>query len=128
LLDRLDLIQKQQGIGNPKDWPKAAIPEGDWQHALAWNVTAKRADISKAHIHTKLGTTLMLNPGKTGPQVKTQSPLSTGAAAIPLSKWGRSRFLPRFGGHSTRKTPDPFPNSADKCRRANGTASQDVGE
>jgi hypothetical protein len=37
-------------------------------------------------------------------------------------------FLLRFGGHSTSKTPDPFPNSAVKCRRANGTASQDAGE
>ena len=36
--------------------------------------------------------------------------------------------LSRFGGHSTSKTPDPIPNSAVKCRRANGTASQDVGE
>ncbi len=32
-------------------------------------------------------------------------------------------LLIRFGGHSTSKTPDPIPNSAVKCRRANGTAS-----
>ena len=36
--------------------------------------------------------------------------------------------LSRSGGHSTRETPDPIPNSAVKPRRANGTASQDVGE
>ena len=39
----------------------------------------------------------------------------------------RAAFL-WFGGHSTGKTPDPIPNSAVKCRHANGTASQDVGE
>jgi hypothetical protein len=39
-----------------------------------------------------------------------------------------SLSLLRSGGHSRRKTPDPFPNSADKCANANGTASQDVGE
>ena len=39
-----------------------------------------------------------------------------------------SRSLVWFGGYSTSKTPDPIPNSAVKCRRANGTASQDVGE
>jgi len=36
--------------------------------------------------------------------------------------------FPRFGGHSASKTPGPIPNPAVKCRRANGTASQDVGE
>jgi hypothetical protein len=47
--------------------------------------------------------------------------------------WGkgpqpRPRSLLWSGGHSRRKTPDPIPNSADKCANANGTASQDVGE
>ena len=41
---------------------------------------------------------------------------------------GRARSLLRSGGHSRHKTPDPIPNSADKCAYANGTASQDVGE
>ena len=36
--------------------------------------------------------------------------------------------LNRSGGHSARETPDPIPNSAVKPRRADGTASQDVGE
>ena len=34
----------------------------------------------------------------------------------------------RFGGHSTSETPGPIPNPAVKRCRANGTASQDVGE
>jgi hypothetical protein len=33
-----------------------------------------------------------------------------------------------FGGNSASETPDPIPNSAVKRRRADGTASQDVGE
>jgi hypothetical protein len=37
-------------------------------------------------------------------------------------------LLSWFGGHSTSKTPGSIPNPAVKCRRANGTASQDVGE
>ncbi len=36
--------------------------------------------------------------------------------------------FPRFGGHSVSKTPGSIPNPAVKCHRANGTASQDVGE
>jgi hypothetical protein len=32
-------------------------------------------------------------------------------------------LLSWFGGHSASKTPDPIPNSAVKCRCANGTAS-----
>ena len=34
----------------------------------------------------------------------------------------------RPGGHSEGPAPDPIPNSAVKTLRANGTASQDVGE
>ena len=39
----------------------------------------------------------------------------------------RGDFI-RFGGHSVSKTPGPFPNPAVKCHRANGTATQVVGE
>ena len=40
----------------------------------------------------------------------------------------RPRAFCRFGGMSASETPDPIPNSAVKRRRADGTASQDVGE
>ena len=39
-----------------------------------------------------------------------------------------ARAFCRFGGTSASETPDPIPNSAVKRRRADGTASQDVGE
>ena len=38
------------------------------------------------------------------------------------------RAVGRPGGHSEGPAPDPIPNSAVKTLRANGTASQDVGE
>src|SRR5690625_250897 len=51
----------------------------------------------------------------------------------PVRRSGRTlktprRGLPRSGGHSARETPGPIPNPAVKPRRADGTASQDVGE
>ena len=53
---------------------------------------------------------------------------SDGTAAPGESTTWENRVFTRFGGHSASKTPDPIPNSAVKCRRADGTASQDVGE
>ena len=48
------------------------------------------------------------------------------AALLPTAK--ACGDIDWFGGHSASDTPDPIPNSAVKRRRADGTASQDVGE
>ena len=50
------------------------------------------------------------------------------SGTAPCDRHPHSLSFLWFGGYSTSKTPDPIPNSAVKCRRANGTASQDVGE
>ena len=63
--------------------------------------------------------------GRRGGKAEPKSRLRRLSRARTNLTWkgDASHLLSRSGGHSTRETPDPIPNSAVKPRRANGTAS-----
>ena len=59
---------------------------------------------------------------------RTARARTRGPASFRRDLKTKTGLVRRSGGHSARETPDPFPNSAVKPCRADGTAAQAVGE